>query len=343
VIAVAATRVLAQAAGARAPDPVAATLQYTVAADVLGCPDEAAVRGAVAARIGYATFELPDPVFAVRVVIRGERSELVGELSITPLAGPASSTPATSAPPPGAALRVLRAPEGHCEELLASTATNIAMGLDPSALYGSPAAPAPAPALVVAPAPICPAPPVCPFCGDPELRERPVPKSEPLQLDAAVGGGVTAQALPGIAAHLQLEFGVRTGRFRAAIGGVVTSTTAGSSGSEISAQLTYGTLALCLVQDLGSARFNLAACALGSVGALTGSRPDMGIQSTRVTGALGGRGQAELTLASWSFLRLSIDAQAALTRHLFDIGGAARWSSPPSWLAVQLALGVRFS
>jgi hypothetical protein len=317
---------------AQGQEPVAATLAYTVSTDALGCPAEAAVRGAVAARLGYTPFDRPQPAFSVRVAVRRERSELVGELSITRIAGQTNEDPA-------AAPRVLRAAEDRCEELLASISSNMALSLDPSALY---AAPAPSPPLA-ARKPICPAPLPCPICLDPELREPQTPHATLLQFDAALGGGVTAQALPAAVAHAQLEFGVRYAGFRAAIGGVVTATAAGDRGSEIAAQLNYGAVSLCMVQDLDRARFNLAACALGSIGALTASRPELGLQSTRVTSALGGRAQAELTLFSQTFLRLSIDGQAALTRHVFEIGAAARWSSPAFWFGGQLAWGVRFS
>lgn len=336
-----ATSVRAQSPSARArAAAVGATLQYTIASDVADadrCSDAQGLRGAVAARLGYAVFDSANPQFSVQVVIRRERFELVGELSITALSlASVTNRPAPSAP--STPTRVLRAPQGHCDELLASAATTIAMTLDPSALYGSPTSPEPP----TMPAPACPAPRACPFCPDPELAAAPRPESAPLRLDAAVGGGITGLVLPAATAHLQLEFGLRVGRFRAALGGVVTSTAASAKVTDVAAQLSYATLALCLEQPLASS-FVLGACALGSAGGLTASRPSSPLQSTRVTGALGGRLAAELALVAWAFVRLSIDAQAALTRHLFDVGNELRWSSPALWLGAQLAMGVRFS
>jgi hypothetical protein len=310
-----------------------ARLHYEVLPDVAGCPDEEAVRGVVAARLGYSAFDADNPQFSVRIVIRREPRTLVGELSIAR----SEQTP-SSAPAP----RVLRAPEGQCEELLASVAATLAMTLDPSALYG--AKPEQPQASIWAAAPMCPAPAPCPICVDPLLRAELAssPKAQTLQLDAAVGGGVTLLGLPAPAPHFQLELGLRIGRFRAAVSGVVTGSADDDAPDAAAGQLTYGTLGVCLEHALEDT-FRIGACAIGSAGGLTASQRNPPAQSTRPTGALGGRLQAEWAFVPWVFLRFSVDAQAALTRHLFELEGELRWTSPPMWLGLQLAVGVRLS
>ncbi len=110
-----------------------AHLVYVRDAGAEQCPDEAAMRGAVAARLGYDPF--------------GEKASLTVSVMIAPSGqGLRAQIDLLDASSEAAGSRELTSPRRDCAELASATELAIAIAIDPLRVLPSPPEPAPAPA-----------------------------------------------------------------------------------------------------------------------------------------------------------------------------------------------------
>jgi hypothetical protein len=327
-----------------------ARLVYSRTADAASCPDEGALRTAVAARVGY------DPFFAwaKRTVIanltRKDRA-YVAKIDLVDEQGLDHGA------------RALRT-EGPCSDLLDTVALTIAIAIDPQSLTraespnpvpdpnAGPSAPAretPETATPPSPAPPPDSEPARPGPGpsgapSAESAERPGARGDGASesgapaveafLGAVVSDGVAPGPAPGVALGSALlwrwvSLGVDA-RIDAPAG--ETAPTGGS----VSSSLVVGTLAPCA--RFGPWRVPLLACALVQAGSMQSGGSGV---SERKTGsalwfASGGRLGAGIRLSSALELRARGDLVLDLARTSLVLDGARVWRADP--VAGSLAL-----
>jgi hypothetical protein len=234
----------------------ASRLIYSRTPDAISCPDEAALRKAVAARVGY------DPFFPwaqQTIVVQIWRRPGAFEARVERLDDQGISR----------GTRELSSSQGDCAELFNTTALAIAIALDAtnaSSVQPSPsAAPQEAPAPSPAQPPSEPSPsPSLPTRDAPPKTRPPSPRRWFAGIEA-VGSDATA---PSITAGGATFVGARARflsaalEFRAEAPG---SKTFSNSASSVSSWLYAGSLVPCAHYGIGSA------CAVGMLGSLQGS------------------------------------------------------------------------
>ncbi|HSY20766.1 MAG TPA: hypothetical protein VK841_01545 [Polyangiaceae bacterium] len=324
-----------------------ARLVYSRTADAASCPDEGALRTAVAARVGY------DPFFgwAKRTVIANlarEDGAYVAKIDLVDEQGLDHGA------------RALRT-EGPCADLLDTVALAIAIAIDPQSLTRAESTPNPVPepdarppaAAREAPTP----PPAAPSPADsgPARSEagssgapsaqRPVDRRDGADengapaveafLGAVVSDGVAPGPAPGVALGSALlwkwvSLGVDA-RIDAASG-----ETAPTGDGSVSSWLVVGTLAPCA--RFGPLRVPLLACALIQAGSMQSGGSGV---SERKTGsalwfATGGRLGVGIRLSAALELRARGDLVVDLARTSLLLDGAGVWRADP--VAGSLAL-----
>ncbi|HEY6461701.1 MAG TPA: hypothetical protein VIY73_16150 [Polyangiaceae bacterium] len=306
-----------------------AHLVYARSPDAADCPDETALRNAVAARIGY------DPFFAwakrtVLVEVRREGERYASRVQILDAAGVSGG------------VRELSSSRSSCAELFDATALAISIALDAADRASASAAAPPAPP-APPPAPSSPPPPAASTASTPSPEpaldgdEIPVPLPPPgtrTSLGVAfVGSTGTA---PKVAAGLALSGDVRVGAFSAGLEARADAPagTSDSEGAGTSSWLYAASAVPCLHAD------PVAFCAVGSLGQFVAS--GTGVRSpatgTALYAAAGARIGVEWSLSpAWS-LRTHLDGLFDLDRPTYSIDGTDTWPAP--LLAFSLAVGV---
>jgi len=297
-------------------------LVYSRSTDAASCPDEEALRRAVAARVGYdvffpwatrtivATLSRADGVFVASV-------ELVGEDGIRH-GGHELKTHADEA----------------CGELLDPLALAVTIAIDPKLL--APAATVPTPAPAPRP-PTAPALPVEPPPAPPVEPPPPIPgrTPAPLGFEGSLGPtvGVGFAPLPSIGGTL--GFDVRRSRFSVGLEGSLAAPLPWHGALE--AWPVVATVVPCV--HLGP----FFGCALAEAGALHASARGLGASSSFTAwGAAGGRVGARIPLTSWLSLRGRADLLGDIDPPKL-VYGSTSWSAPLVAGAVGFDAVVRFA
>lgn len=337
--------------------PHSARLTYERGRGADHCPDEQALRSAVATRLGYDPFQ-PDAHQTVSVVIRRSDQGLRGDLALRDAAETITGT------------RQLSSAQNDCSELVAAMALAISIAIDPQSQLRplpspspalDPASPAedsaPDPGSAPAPSPLDPAeePPSNPT---PTPSPRPIDSSaplqhpaplrrplepgahppaaaaEPLRLRVSAGTLIEAGAAPGISVGFAAQLGIRWQAFSVGLEGRANLPTSKRTQpvGVVSVSRVMATVAPCLHRGL------LLVCGVGSLGALSGSGADVAHPRDDVTpfAAVGLRGGVEIPITRALSATMYGDYTATLIRTTLRLGERDVWTTPP----VSAALGA---
>jgi hypothetical protein len=322
-------------AGPAPPDAAhTARLAFVRGSGAEGCPDEEALRGAVARRLGYDPFRADAPR-SLEASVRVVGSALHGVVRLRDATGVALGT------------RYLSEAVDGCAELVAAMALAISIAIDPKVLVSS-APPSPPPPVTAPPpgrappAPASPAPdlPVraAGWTGAPDLTAPPLPVLlPPAPLPPAqetgslvgwvgLGGLVAGGAAPGVSGGVTLDVGLRWRSFTAAVEGRVdppVSTGAQGGGSVSAALYTVGVVPCFVI------RF-AAFCAVGSAGVLHGAGSGVANAKTATTpfGELGPRVGLAFTIGARFEVEAHGDLAFPVTRTTLYLDGRGVWNTP---------------
>jgi hypothetical protein len=351
--------------------PRSARLEYKRAEGADHCPDERAIRSAVATRLGYDPFRSDAPRIVSATIGRSGQT-LRADVTLSDASGAVTGT------------RQLSSTQNDCSELVAAMTLAISIAIDPQSQLrpppppaGSPPAPAPdgrpgagpapaaqgeRPPATPAPGPPAPGPPApgppapsppapsppapsppASWSAGPSAAPLPRPSSapqappeEPLRLRAGVGGLVAAGASPGIGVGFAARIGLRKGALSAAIEGradLPTSKRADGAG-EVSASLLVATLLPCF--HAGGA----FVCGVGSIGALRGSGSGVPNAADDATpfAAAGVRAGSEIRIAGALSAEIHGELAATFTRTTLRLEDRDVWTTPP--VSASLGAGV---
>jgi hypothetical protein len=321
-----------------------ARLFYGRSSDADGCADEAELRRAIAARVGY------DPIFAiapnsVSVSITRQGEQIVADVKIADRAGILAGS------------RTLKAPASQCGELTATIALTVAIALDkiekatPSSTNepsgqqaGVPSAP---PAEVPPVAPDAPVPPssfnafarpehdAAPAPAPHQSKSAGVPLEFGAGLTAAIGISRAISLGPSVFASLRwpaLELGVAGWADLPSASAVDAF-----PGASVRTSLLAAGPTACLHVSV------YFGCALAFVGSFSAEAPGVsGATSDNALTFLGGiRGGAEVPVAFGLSLRGSVDLLANPTAPTVRAGGQDLWIVPPVAATTQVAVALR--
>jgi hypothetical protein len=299
-------------------------LVYSRSVDAESCPDEQALRRAVAARVGY------DPFFAwatrtiVASITRRDRA-FVATVDLIDESGVSHGA------------RELRG-EGECVELFDAVALAIAIAIDPQSLSRPAAPPTPppsepdaaAPAPVVAPA----ADPVDATPVRPALAAPSDVRLDSMAFEASVGAVASGGVAPAPAAGLALGAALRWPVVSLGLEGRIDAPAGGSAlrGGDVTSWLVLGAFVPCA--HLGA----FFGCAVMQVGSAQTS--GSGVQGARSESlpwwATGGRLGVLFRVSDDTLLRVRTDVVANLDRMTLQLNGVEAWPAP----AVAASLGV---
>lgn len=318
---------LAASEAAAAPS---ARLVYLRNPGAESCPDERAVRSAVAARLGYDPFfpYAPTTLFA-----EVERIEGGYEAHIKLVDG--ASTVLGS--------RELRQQGDACGDIIDTMALSISIAIDPDSLTRPPGTPPPdavAPEVAAPPASEPEAPRVAP---EPPRRAPPTvapttPATERaprVALDLGAAPSLWIGAAPAVSVEASVFARARAGRVSLALEGRYgLPASRAVEGATVETSSAAGALVPCVHFGVASA------CAVGALGSLRASsrgvvRPRTG---SALHAAIGPRAAIELPLAERLSLRVHGDVLVPLTTHTLEIDGASVYTLPR--VAASAAIGV---
>lgn len=300
-----------------------ARLEYARAEDD-GCPDEASLRDAVSARLGYVPFDDGAPrTVQVRVVREGRRIEV----TIAVMEGGAIT---------GTRELGARARSGSCP-IAEALVLAVSLAIDPMTLAASPPEPDDAPDV----APVtCPAAEPCPAC--PSCPEVALP---PARSGADVSGRLVFAAVLGLAplpyptGGLRIAAGARLLDFSidVELRADVPTSTGDAEGRSAAATWVTGTLALCGHLDV------LALCGLSTMGALVGWGGGVDRPETQAMGfaTVGARAGLELPIDPVLGVIVSADAGYVLTPAALVVDGRTLHTTPPLVGSVGAGVLVR--
>ena len=285
---------------AAAADHPSAQLIYKRGEGAASCPDEARLRGGVAARLGYDPFTDDGKVVVLVTISRGSGG-LRAAIELRDERGRVSGS------------RELASRQLDCVELAGAVTLAISIAVDP---------------LAIAPPPPKPAPPTecptCPKCPSPPAIAQAPPERIHPRVSLGVSGTLGATPTPALGFLVGAGFRYRAfslelqGRFD-----VPFATSAPTTGS-IRASVLAVLLAPC-------AHFRvLAGCALVGAGAMLGEGLNVTESRRDITpwAALGVRGAVELPLRRRLWLRAHLDLLGTLTRTTLYLNGTAAWVTP---------------
>jgi hypothetical protein len=302
-----------------------ARLVYSRAPDALSCPDEAVLRKAVSARVGYDAFFPWAPRTLVAAIVRREGA-FVATVDLVDEAGVDHGAHELHT-------------EGACAALLDAVALAAAIAIDPRT------------ALIVAPPPVAPVspppePPAAPPFPPPPTASPPAaaPRAPPeprrrVAFEASLGAVGTFEMGPGPAVGAVVGVAMRSSRFSLGLEGLIDSPSsrAASDGSRASAWLTFGALVPCV--SLGPA----FACAVGQVGSLQSAGEAAGTHTaTNPWFALGGRVGALIPITGTLSLRPHLDVVGDLEPTTLKVGVPTAWTASPVAGALGIDAVMRF-
>jgi hypothetical protein len=302
-----------------------ARLVYSRAADAASCPDETALRKAVATRVGYDAFFPWAQRTIVAAIVRRERSfvatvDLVDEGGIDHGAHELHT-------------------DGACGDLLDAVALAVAIAIDPRSMLAAPLAttrehaspppdapptpPMPPPSSLMAPPPgAAPSMPV-------EVRPR-------IAFEVGMGPVATLGMGPETALGGEVGVGLRWSRLSIGLEGLVdapSSATAKAGKGQASAWLALGSLVPCVtVRPL----FLCAVVQAGSMRASAQGDPTTSAAVSRPWFALGGRVGTLIPIRGALGLRVHLDLVADPAPTTLYLNGQEAWTAP----VVAGALGI---
>lgn len=319
---------------ASAQTPPAARLVYARGSGAGACPDEVALRTAVAGRLGYDPFR-PDAPLTVAATIARSRGALRAEVEVRDAAGQVSGS------------RQLTSSQNDCAELSAAMALAISLAIDPLGAHREPA-PRPAPAPAPPTPPPVPAPPAPSPAPAPMLAPAPSPREAPrpirVEVNATLGALLALLSAPAPTAGLTASVGLRWRAFSLNVEGRVDlPAEAPVQSGSVSTWLALAMLAPCVHQNLARSG-SLAACALGAVGAMQGASANLTapVRDSTFYAAAGMRLAYESPRLGVFALRAHGDLLATLTPTAVRFSGREVWSSPVVSVALGAAVVVHF-
>jgi len=305
-----------------------ARLVYARSADASACPDETALRGAVAARFGY------DPFFAwakrtVVVEVWRHGEQFASRVQILDEQGLARG------------VRELTTDGPSCSELFDATALAISIALDASSKANAPAVDAPTPAPVEppsgAPTPLPTPEPLVSNTTRDEVRSSRAVGTPSASWFAGIDVLGSTETAPSVSAGMAAYGELRVHNLSAALEVRVdapASTTAADDGSRATSWLYAAQLVPCF--HLRPMSF----CALGSVGqfVVSGAGISSPTSGTVPFAAAGARVGAEWPLSEALLLRAHFDGLVDLDRPTYEVDGVNRWTA--TLLAASFGVGV---
>lgn len=317
------------ASPARADGGADIELRYTRAAGAERCPDEAGLRDAVLAHLGYNPFvEGGARKIVVNITRRGKG--LTAQIDRIDEHGAIAGT------------RTVDSTAVGCRELASSVALAVTIAIDP--LYGSPLRPPtppessperiPPPARLARTEPTAEAPSSLP--PPPSARKETSAHEETLRVNVGAGvvGALGAAPSPSIGATGELR--VRARSFSVGAGfrldAPASGTANGASGGRIASSLLVGSLVPC-------AHFGrFAVCASAHIGALSGNASEVARTERHSTffSAAGGRVAMAVPFGNLFALGVYVEALGTLTPTTLRIDRREAWSIPPASAAVGL-------
>lgn len=327
---------LAVAAASASPRDVSAApsarLVYLRNPGAESCPDEGAVRSAVAARLGYDPFfpYAPTTLFAE---IERTSSGYVAQIKLVD----GASTVLGS--------RELRQAGERCADIIDTMALSISIAIDPDSLTRPPGTP-PTGAVEPAPAPAEPereAPPPPPSDRPkgppPERPSRPAPAvGHTVAIDLGVAPAVSLGAAPAVSVGASAFVRARRRALSLAVEGRYDLPASRSvEGATVETSLATGALVPCLHFGIASA------CALAALGSIRASsrgvlRPRT---SSAIHAAVGPRVTLDLPLTERLSLRAHVDALFPLTVHSLELDGASIYTLPRASASLGVGVVVR--
>ena len=293
-------------------------LHYERAPGAEACAGTDALRGAVAARLGYDPFVLRSDVDTIVVQIHPLGSGLAGTIERRDPSRHARGKSTTIA-----------SKSADCVELGSALAVGIAIAVDPLSLTTE------HPAVASSP------PPTAPSAGAtrPGAEERPLePESRsPTSFVLAAGASLSFGALPRTSLGARVLAGLSRGMFEVDIEGRFDPSVAlRTQGGSVEASFVLGTVAPCF-------RYEIAlACAQLSFGALRGAGIDFDRTHEENTFymAAGARAGVDIPFSSRMSLRVLAEGQVPLRLTRLEVNGASVWSTPSfAFSAMPLLVG----
>jgi hypothetical protein len=346
--------VLLSAAPLAAEGQRTARLEYTRGEGATHCPDEATLRGAVAARLGYDPFRSEAPRTITATIAQRGRV-LRADVTLTDAKGKVAGA------------RQLSSKQNDCSELVATMTLAISLAIDPQSQLRLPRAdsPPPSPASsssappTPAPSPPTPEParelppsPARPPSAPPRALTTATPPASPpadvapadspprLEVHGGLGSFVSIGALPNISLGISAEIGVRSGFLSIAIEGRadLPASAEAAGGGGVRAWLLLMTLAPCYHNG------PLLLCALASAGSLQGSGDEIPEprEDTTVFASTGARLGVDLLRVGPFSARVHGDLAVTLTPTSLRLYERDVWRTPPLHVAAGLAGLVRF-
>jgi hypothetical protein len=302
-----------------------AELTYRRGVGAAGCPEEAAVRAAVAELVGMDPFQA-GATRRIDVEIARVRTSLRGRIEVKDGGNELSME------------REMRGSVDDCAELASALELAIAIAIDPFVAAAPPhpeprqepvPEPEPAPAPAPAPAPV----------RSPEPISRPDPEVSPessVGLHASVGALGSVGTLPSAAPGFTLQGGVDKGDLSLSLEGrfdpPASAEIGGAGRADVS--LLSASIVPCLhFRPLG-------ACALAGIGRLRseGEGLTTNTRATTTWAGAGGRLEAELALGASIGIRAHLDVVLALTHTRVLVGETPVWETAPVSGAAGIAV-----
>jgi hypothetical protein len=304
-----------------------ARLHYTRGGGAEACPDEAAMRRAVASQLGYDPFD-DQASTSVEASILRKDDRLFGRVDVV-------------RPHESSGKRELSSREVDCEHLASAMALTISMAIDPMVISRPPPAAAPLPPPVATPSPPPSAPPPFSPPAPPAPPSAPPPTGpRSVFFLAGLAPLVSVGIAPGAAVGIDASAAVRWPHVSLGIEGRVDLPSYAhlSVGGDVNTSIQIGMLAPCAHVD------RIALCVLGAVGSMRGE--STGITTTNseyvLFAAAGARVAVEIPLSPHFLLRPELDGFAALARPSLHLNRAVIWTTPPFSASLGLAAVVRF-
>jgi hypothetical protein len=309
---------LAVLASAEAEAAPATRLVYSREPGAEQCADETALRGAIAARLGYDPF-FPWAKTTLVANVRREGGAYHAHIALLDDKGLARGT------------RDLVDTREDCAELLSAMALGISIALD--MLDPRPPAPAPPPE---PPKPPEEPPRAEPAPPAPEAPPPPAPPPAPaVRIEIGMDGIAAMGILPAPAAGLDAFGRVRGDFWSIAVEGAYDSPASkrDSAGTQATAYALGAAVTPCLHYA------SLGVCAVAYLGALRASAAESG---TGALPALGLRVASEVPLSERLAARLHADVMATLSRPTLEVDNQNLWTASPAAARLGLGLVYRF-
>lgn len=307
---------VAASASPEASSPAGHALDYEIDAREESCPDEAAFRDLVAARMGRDPFvSKAERLLVVKIVRKGRK--LQGAIRLQ------------DADTEDRAIRELESPVGECEALAAAIAASVAIAIDPLGIPDPPAVRVKekiVPALTRTATSVLRPLIVVQQISAPN-RDEHVRTDSSLAIHVSIGGSFGMGVAPNATVGLHLGVGAEHGALSADVEGEVETTPSTSrvgSGDRIHATA----LSLALLPCAALRDWHI--CLVGRVGSVQFTSPDVEsrLPEASLLASSGMRAAYTLDLSDALRLRLGAQAEISLVRTSVLIERTVVWTAP---------------